>query len=147
MAGFANLTQAISQAVSQLQAEGGGGGTVEVDTTAIETLRGQLDSAIAALSGTGDATTPASAFGPSDGGQYMAHHTSLAEQAAIDALVAIRDGITNYRTAVNKAEEIHLEADQNAADDVNTLAWQVDESTIGLGTNYLDNDDLNTSDG
>lgn len=146
MAGFANLTQAISQAVSQLKAEGGGGGTVEVELSAIETLKGQLDTAIEALTGTGEATTPPSAFGPSEGGRYMAHHTSLAEQAAIDALVAIREGISNYRTAVSKAAEIHLEADQGAADDVNTLAYQVEESQIDLGTNYLDNDDLNTSD-
>lgn len=145
MAGFANLTQAISQAVSQLQAEGGGGGTVEVEISAIEQLKTDLDTAIEALNGTGDATTPTSAFGPSEGGRYMGHHTSLAEQAAIDALVAIREGVSNYRTAVNKAEEIHLEADQGAADDAGSLAYQVEESRIDLGTDYLDNDDLNTS--
>lgn len=144
MAGFATLAQQISTAVAKLNE--GGGGNFEVERAAIEELKTKLTTAIEELQGSNDPVIPASAFGPSDGGRYMGHHSMLAEQAAIDALVAIRDGITNYREAVIAANEIQVQADDAAAQDATTLALQVESSTIDLGTNYFDNDDLNTSD-
>lgn len=118
---------------AQVEAVGGLLGLVMVDPATIAAIKAILEQSRTDIPVEALPETPPSAFGPSSTGAELGHHTSLAHQHVVKAMMDMLEGVNGFEVGLDSFVQDVTKSDENAEVMMRQILTNV-ERTAGCTT-------------